>query len=113
MIIGIIPQVSSIETLLNNLSEADFNLGDVSVILQDQKQRDALAGDAGPLKGVSPQDLAAKLTQLRLSKQDAKTYSNAVAKNQALVAMNVPQGSEDAAVEMLKDYSAQTIKVVT
>jgi hypothetical protein len=110
MIIGIIPKVSSIETLLNNLSEADFSLSDVSVILRDQKKRDAVADDVGPLKGTAPANLVAKLTQLGISKQDAQTYSNAVAKNQALVAMNVPQGSEDSAVEMLKDY-AQNIKV--
>ncbi len=111
MIIAIIPKSSSVETLLNNLSEADFSLSDVSVVLKNQKLRDQIADDAGPLKGVTFANLTASLVQHGLSKQDAQQYANAVAHGQALVAMNVAPESQQAAVEMFNDYSPQLLKV--
>lgn len=112
MIIAILPTASSTETLLNNLSEADFDLKQVSVIMRDVKQRNAIADDAGPLKGVQAKSLAARLTQAGLSQQDAKSYAAAVTKGQVLVAMIAPAGSEAAAQEMFQDHSATLIKAL-
>ncbi len=111
MIIAAIPNSSYAESLLDNLSEADFNLANVSVIMRDPKTRDAIAQDAGPLKGTSFADLPTKLTQVGLSKQDAQSLIDAVAKGQALIAMNAPKGSEQAAIEMMHDQSAILVKV--
>ncbi len=110
MIVGILPNASTVETLLNNLSEADFKLSDVSVVMQDLKQRDAIAKDAGPLKGATPTNISNKLVQAGLSPQDAKVYTDAVAQGKVLVAMKVPPESAQAAKEMLQDASAQQIK---
>lgn len=112
MILALVPNSSSVETLLNNLSEADFKLSDVSVILSDQKLQKAIADDAGPLKGVAPTSLAAKLIQDGVSKADAATYSNGVLQGKALIAMTPSKESQAAAIEMLKDASAELIKVV-
>ncbi len=112
MVIGVIPNSSSVETLLNNLQEADFALKDVSVIMADLKARNAIAKDAGPLKGVTPDKLAARLTQAGLSQQDAATISGAVNKGQVLVAIAPPKGSEQAAAAILKDYNPVLVKVI-
>ncbi len=60
MLIGLLADPTRAETLLNNLSEADFDLADVSLILKDIKQRDALARDAGPIKGVQAGKIGAE-----------------------------------------------------
>jgi hypothetical protein len=112
MLIAILPKTSSTETLLNNLSEADFDLAQVSVVMLDLKLRNAVAKDAGPLKGARAANLAAKLAKAGLSPADAKPYLDAVAQGQVLVAMIAPSGSEAAAQEMFQDHSAQMIKSV-
>lgn len=112
MVIGIISKSSTAETLLNNLSEADFDLKDVSVVMKDTKTRDAIAKDAGPFKGVAVADLNKRLAQVGLSKQDVQTYSDAVTQGKILIAVACAKESESAAGEMLKDMSAEFIKAV-
>ncbi len=112
MVIGIVPNTSKTETLLNNLSEADFRLSDVSVIMSDPKQRDAIASDAGPFKGASAADLPKKLIQHGISQSQANAYGDAVKKGGVFVAIASGKDSESAAVEMLKDYDPQLVKVV-
>jgi hypothetical protein len=113
LVFAIISKISSVETLLNNLQEADFNLADVSVILGDEKLRNKIADDAGPLKGTAPLRLVSRLTQLGLSGPDAGAYADAVAKGQALVAMNVSKSLEKPSLEMLNDYDPQLVKVIS
>ncbi len=110
MIIAILPDASTTEILLNNLSEADFNLSDVSVVMRDLKTRRAIAPDTGPLKGVSPKGVVARLTEAGLSQQDARRCGDAVAQGKVLVAMTVPTGAEQAAKEMIQDHSGQVIE---
>ena len=110
MIVGILPNASTAEILLNNLSEADFDLSDVSVIMQDLKLRDAIAQDGGPLQGADLSNLSARLVQAGLSAPDAKLYRDALAQGKVLVALTAPSGSEQAAKEMFQDQSAELIQ---
>jgi hypothetical protein len=110
MVIGMVPTSSSAETLLNNLAEADFKSAEISVIMQDQKTRDAIAKDAGPFKGVGVQQLPARLAKAGVPAKDAQSYVDAMARGQVFVAINTPKASAAAASEMLKDVSAQMIK---
>ncbi len=110
MVIGIVPDSSTAESLLNNLAEADFK--SVSVIMQDVAQRNAIAKDAGPLKGVTAATLAAALGRAGLSNADAQAYVQAVAQGKVLVAVRTPPGSQNAAQEMLQDVSAQMVREV-
>ncbi len=112
MVISIIPKSSSIQTLLNNLKEADFSLDDVSVIMTDVKARDAVARDRGPFKGVTADNLASRLSKSGLSGSDAKTYADALAQGGAFVAIRVAKESEQAAKEMLQDYAPQNLRVL-
>jgi hypothetical protein len=110
MIWAILPDVSSTETLLNNLSEADFDLDEVSVIMQDNAQRDVVAKDIGPLQGVELKTLAKSLIKLGLSEQGAESCRAAVINGQVLVVMDVPAEYLPAATEMFEDHSARLIK---
>ncbi len=113
MVIGIVPDVSSVETLLNNLSEAGFDLKTVSVILKDPALRNKIAKDTGPFKGATAADLAARLVKAGVSSQDAQAIMDAVNKGGAFVAIAPPGASQQAAVEMLNDYKPQLVKVVS
>ncbi len=110
MIIGIIPDASTAEILLNNLSEADFNLDDISLVMRDRKMRDKVAKDAGPLKGIRYNQIAARLVQAGLSVQDAQFVQNALAQGKVLVAMRASSDIIDAAKEMFADQSGDFIK---
>lgn len=112
MVIGIIPNSSTTESLLNNLDEADFKLKNVSVIMQDVNARNTIAKDTGPFKGITLNTLPNKLTQIGLSKQDAQPYLDAVTNDKVLVAMLAPKGSQAAAAEMFKDANGELIRVV-
>ena len=110
MLIGILPNASSAEILLNNLSEADFDLKTVSVIMQDVKMRNKIAKDVGPLKGVPPDKISAKLLKAGLTNPQVKLCTDALAQSKALVAMNVSADLVSAAKEMFEDQSAQILK---
>jgi hypothetical protein len=111
MIWAILPDVSSTETLLNNLSEADFNLNEISVIMQDLGQRNAIAKDLGPLKGVDLKKLEKASIKLNLSKESIASCREAIIIGKVLVVMNVADEFRPAALEMFQDHSAQLIQV--
>lgn len=110
MLIAVIPSASTVETLLSNLSEADFDLRQVSVVMLDLKVRTAIAKDSGPLKGATLKNIASRLAKAGLPEPDAKPYVDAVAGGLVLVAIAPPPESEEAAREMLQDHSAQLIR---
>ncbi len=110
MLIGIIPNASNAETLLNNLSEADFNLADVSLLMSDLKQRNSIAKDEGPMKGWNISNLASNLAKKGLQPQKAEQCIEAVKQGKVLIAMNVPAESLSAACEMIKDSSGEIVQ---
>ena len=112
MVIGLIPTSANAETLLNNLSEADFAAADISVIMADLKARDAISNDAGPFKGVKAGALAAKLQKAKLAAKDAKLYQDGVLGGKVFVAIRTAKASEAAASEMLKDHQGEGIRVL-
>lgn len=112
MVIGIIADNSTAEILLNNLSEADFKLKNVSVIMRDVKARNAITRDRGPFKGITFETLLDKLTKIGLSPTDAKPYVDAVTAGKAFVALAGPVGSEPAAAEMFHDVNGDLIRTV-
>lgn len=110
MIWAILPDASSTEILLNNLSEADFDLNEISVVMRDSSQRDKIAKDLGPLKGVGLKKLENELINLGMSKEGTGICQEAISRGKVLVVMNVVYEYLPAAVEMFKDHSAQMIK---
>ncbi len=112
MILGIIPDASTAEILLNNLSEADFKLSDVSLIMRDQNLRNKIAKDKGPLKGLHYDQISKRLAQSGVSAQDAQAYQDAVVQGKVLVAMNTAPDTTEAAKEMFADQSGESIREV-
>ncbi len=113
MIIGLLPDAAATETLLNNLSEAEFDLHTVSVVMRETQQRAVIAQDAGPLKGVVADRLAEHLMRAGLAEQQAQAYATAVQHSQVFVAIDVPESLEVVAREMLGDHAAQLIRGVS
>ena len=109
MIIGLLPDVGAAEILLNNLAEAEFDLKEVSVVARDSKQRKAMAGEGGPLKGATLGTLADRLVKAGLPAEDARLCRNAVAEGKVLVAMTVAPETQKAAKEMFQDHAAEVI----
>lgn len=112
MIVGIIPDASTAEILLNNLSEADFNLEDISLVMRDQKVRDKVAKDTGPLKGLKFDQIDDRLVRAGLSMEEAKVYQDAVSQGKVLAAMKTSPDILDAAKEMFSDQSAELIREI-
>ncbi len=110
MILAILADTSKIETLLNNLSEADFDINDVSVVMQDVDTRDKIAKDSGPLKGAKPAQLAAALKKAGALPASIDHGAAAVKSGKALVAMKVDPKYEQAAREMFTDMSAEILE---
>jgi len=110
MIVGILPNGSTAEILLNNLSEADFDLTQVSVIMRDLEQRNAITQDGGPFQGADLNTISDRLIHAGLSSNDARLFREKVAEGKVLVAMTVPPDAQAAAVEMFQDHSAEMIR---
>jgi propanediol dehydratase small subunit len=110
MIVAILPDASRTEILLNNLSEAEFDLDDVSVIMEDVKQRTAIAKDTGPLKRVGLPKIPQALRKAGVSSESAERCYQSVLNGKVLVVMNVAEPYRGAAEEMFQDHSAQLIK---
>jgi len=109
MIVAILSKTSDVESLLNSLSEADFDMQDVSVIMQDLATRSKIAPDAGPLKGVQPAHISPALLEAGLTKDAAKRCKEALGAGKIVVAMKVDPKYEAAARESFKDVSAELV----
>ncbi len=107
MILAILPDASKAESLLNNLSEADFDISKVSVVMQDVATRDKIAKDTGPLQGAKPARLAGALKKAGAPAEVTSRAADAVKSGKVLVAMNVDPKYEQAAREMFTDMSAE------
>ncbi len=110
MILAILPDVSSTETLLNNLYEADFSLDDISVVMRDIEQRNAIAKDLGPLQGIDPNKIVQALIMKGVSPENAGRCNEAIQNGGVLVAMEVAEPYSESAREMFRDHSAQLIE---
>ncbi len=110
MILAILENESSVQTLLNNLSEADFDLKDVSVMTKDGKLSKAVGMDGGPLKGVRPKSVVEALTRAGVSEENAKVCDEAIVQGKILLVMTVADEYRPAAEEMFRDHSAQLVK---
>jgi hypothetical protein len=109
MILAILPDPSKAESLLNNLSEADFDPKDVSIIMKNTALKKKIAPDAGPLKGVMAAQLSGALQKAGISQDQIQRCEAAVAQGKAVVAMKVDPKYEAAARQMFEDVSAEIV----
>jgi hypothetical protein len=111
MILAILTDPSQAEGLLNNLSEADFDLNDISVIMKDIDLRNKIAGDVGPMQGVQAAQLPSALRKAGALQEHVQRCTDAVAHGKAVIAMKVDPKYEAAARQMFQDVLAEIIKV--
>ncbi len=109
MILAILPNSSAAESLLDNLSEADFDLGRVSVLMKNAGLRDKIAKDTGPLIHAAPTEVATALRALGTADDAATRAQEAVNNDKVVVAMDVDPKYEAAAREMFTDVKAQLL----
>ncbi len=107
MIIGIIATTDQASSLLDNLSEADFD--EVSVIMKDEQVRNTIAEDAGPLKGITINSVANFLAKYDAKKPEIKNLTQALENGQILIAVQTDINSQESAKQMLQTYTAQNI----
>lgn len=110
MLLAILADASKAESLLNNLSEAEFDLNDVSVIMQDIVLKDKIAKDVGPLRGTHPSKLHDALHQVGVSHDHAQRCADAVKAGKVVVAMKADPKYAPAAREMFTDISAEIVE---
>ena len=110
MILAILPDASKAEALVNNLSEAEFDLKDVSVLMQDATTRNKILPDAGPFQGVVPEKLSGALKKAGLSEGMAAKCDDAIQNGKVVVSMKVDPKYQQAALEMFKDMSAEILE---
>lgn len=110
MVFGIISDIAKTSSLLDNLSEADFN--DVSIIMKDEKARNSIASDVGPLKGVHLSTLSVILKNCKIAQSEIQQMLTALQNGQILVAIQIDKNSQQAAVDMITPYQAKHIKIV-
>lgn len=109
---GIFDDIADVEALLANLSEADFLLGDVSVVAKDAKKARALHDDVGPLQGTDPDLLFSSLLPYGVSEDKAHVYQDAIGQGKVLVGMQVDDVASDAASEMFTDNNGKDVDLV-
>lgn len=110
IVLGIVPSGSAAESAVDNLTEQDFSERNISVVMRNEPDARAVAGDAGPLKGVTASDLSARLTGLGLTQVD--TYTTAVDQGQALIAVAAHGEDADAVKATLASYAARNVQEV-
>ena len=109
MILAILPDASKAEALLNNLSEADFDISKVSIIMQDVATRNKITQDTGPLKGVKPAQLMGGLKRAGILPDTSQRTADALKSGKVVVAMDVDPKYEQAARQMFADMSAEML----
>ena len=109
MILASLSDPAKAESLLNNLSEADFDINDVSVMMKDAELKNKIAGDVGPLRGIQPLQLSSALQAAGASSGQIKLCMDAVAQGKAVVAMKVDPKYEAAARRMFQDLAAELL----
>ncbi len=109
MILAILPNSSAAESLLNNLSEADFDLSHVSVMMKNTGLRDKIARDTGPLVHAAPTQVGGALRALGTAEDAARHAQEAVDNDKVVVAMDVDPKYELAAREMFTDVKAELL----
>jgi len=112
IIFGILPNTESLESLLNNFEEVDFDTHDISVVMKNNREARIYIDDYGPLMGADIKNLNNLLIQHGISSDDAIDYLESIEKHAVLLAISIDPVAQDVAVDMLKDYDVQDIIIV-
>jgi hypothetical protein len=110
LVIGLFAGASDAEIALNNLAEAGYDESMVSVVTNSASRTQKLTAARGELSQVAIDRLPARLAALGLPAADAQSCGARVAAGAILIAVAAPDGSEDAAAEILGDQKAELVR---
>lgn len=111
VVTGIVDE-NSVNEIIDNLVEADFDERDISLIMQDEKKARLIIDDNGPLKGTSLKDLEKNLQGLGMDKQTTVDYIHEVGNNKSIIAVKVEADLAKDVKETLKDFEAEFVQVI-
>lgn len=111
IIIGIIPS-SDAQTAIDNLVEAEFEESALSLIMKNNKRARTIIDDQGPLKGTTFSNAEQKLQQLGTANKP-QDFIKSLNDGKALIAVSAPGDSVEAAKEILQDYKAEFITILS
>jgi hypothetical protein len=112
LVIGILPTPGDVALCLDNLAEAEYSPKDISLVMRSRQDVEKLAAVSGALTGLALGALPVRLSELGLSSQEVAGYQNSVLSGGAIVAVEAPTGSEDAAAEIIADAHGRDIRVL-
>ena len=101
------------EEAITSLIEADVPQGDISLVMEDQKEAQNILDPGGPLHNVSVAELPSKLLAWGIDQPVVTQYKTGVAIGKSLVAVSVPDDAVSDIKEIFTDTSAQHITVLS
>jgi hypothetical protein len=110
LVTGLFTNSSDAEGALDNLDEAGYDAGGISVIAADQAVAARLTRAAGPLSRLSPQAFVERLATCGLPVADGAAYAQALARGAVAVTVTAAAGTESDAAEILSDQKAQRVQ---
>jgi hypothetical protein len=110
MILALYKDTSSLETLINNLAEQEFDERCISIITRDEALPDRILKTPGPLSGNLTASTSKKLLAYGMSKQDLTKISKSLQKGSVIVLLDVSSDLSSVAEASLKDYNPVSIK---
>ena len=112
MVLGLFQNVIDAEIALNNLSEADFNSQDISVIMEDIQAVKRIADVSGALTGTLDQNETQRLQKLGFTQGEVDNFQASLKVGGVIISIKAGPDSDKAAQEILADQKAQNIKVI-
>ena len=111
MVIGLFTSPLEAATCLSNLAEAGFGPRDLSVVMNTRGEADAIARASGPLHGISPDELVARLTGRGVAPADAAQYRDGIRRGGVFIAVSA-EDADAAAAEMLRDHRGEMVQTI-
>lgn len=108
LLLGIF-DTSTIETVINNLTEVDIAQDTISLVMNDEKTARDIIADAGPLHGVTVATLGKTLQQQGVDTAQAEHFEQLVAQGKALLAVSGNQEILTLARSICNDYDTLTL----
>ena len=112
MVIGLLKDPQTAEETLTNLSEAEFDSKDISVLAKNTTVAHRIANPAGPFEKVKSGDIGSRLELEGVSSTLATTFQEEVNSGGILVVIDGEPAADDVAEEMLKENGGNPVIVI-
>jgi hypothetical protein len=101
-----------LDTLITNLTEADIDEKDISVVTKNANTKTYLTNKGGPLKNATYETLEKVLNKQKIPHEMVEKIVDVIGRDGSLVVVDVDPTYEEAVQKMLQDYPPQSIEVI-